>query len=104
MRSAKRAVAEVMRDLSRVVSGWPRELLIETRVAEMTPVSSVYYHISICPEIELKEHTAKQQATNASRKCKKPDKNPWVPKVLLEEQRHIAEIDILAFFLVVVAH
>lgn len=40
MSSAKRAVADVMRDLSRVVKGCPRELLIETRVAEITPVSS----------------------------------------------------------------
>jgi hypothetical protein len=40
MRRAKRAVAAVMRDLSRVVRGWPNELLIETSVAEMTPVSS----------------------------------------------------------------
>ena len=40
IRRAKRAVAEVMRDLSRVVKGWPKELLIETRVDEMTPVSS----------------------------------------------------------------
>jgi hypothetical protein len=41
MRSAKKAVADVIRDLSRVVRGCPRELLIETSVAEMTPVSSV---------------------------------------------------------------
>jgi hypothetical protein len=37
---ANRAVAEVIRDLSSVVRGCPRELLIETSVAEITPVSS----------------------------------------------------------------
>ena len=40
---AKSAVAEVMRDLSRVVKGWPRELLIETSVADITPVSSLQF-------------------------------------------------------------
>ena len=36
---AKRAVAEVRRDLARVVSGWEdRSVPIETRVEEMTPV------------------------------------------------------------------
>jgi hypothetical protein len=42
-RRANRAVAEVIKDLSRVVNGWPRELLIETNVAEITPVSSVWW-------------------------------------------------------------
>lgn len=41
MRRAKRAVEDVIRDLSRVERGWPREDFIETRVADMTPVSSV---------------------------------------------------------------
>lgn len=43
IRSAKSAVMDVMRDLSSVVSGWPREVLMpfETSVAEMTPVSSI---------------------------------------------------------------
>jgi hypothetical protein len=39
-RSAKRDVLDVMRDLSRVVRGCPRELWMDTRVADMTPVSS----------------------------------------------------------------
>lgn len=47
MRSAKRAVADVIRDLSSVVKGCPRELLIETRVAEITPVSSECHYMSI---------------------------------------------------------
>jgi hypothetical protein len=46
MRRAKSAVDAVMRDLSRVVRGWPNELLIETSVAEMTPVSSER-HVSL---------------------------------------------------------
>lgn len=37
---ANRAVMEVIMDLSKALKGWPRELLIETRVAEITPVSS----------------------------------------------------------------
>jgi len=39
-RRAKRAVIEVIIDLSKALSGCPRELLIETKVAEITPVSS----------------------------------------------------------------
>lgn len=47
-RSAKREVLDVIRDLSRVVRGCPRELWIETRVADMTPVSSaVLMYVSI---------------------------------------------------------
>jgi len=39
--SANRAVAEVRRDLSRVVRGWEdRSVPMETRVEEMTPVLS----------------------------------------------------------------
>jgi hypothetical protein len=39
--SAKRAVAEVRRDLSRVVRGWEdRSVPMETRVEEITPVLS----------------------------------------------------------------
>lgn len=68
MRSAKRAVAEVMRDLSSVVRGCPRELLIETRVAEMTPVSSVCDPVSIHSSIGVEDPTAKQQTTDSSRK------------------------------------
>ena len=36
--SAPRLVQEVMRPMSRVVSGWPRSEPMETRVDEMTPV------------------------------------------------------------------
>lgn len=39
-RRAKREVQEVMIDLSRVLKGWPKELLTDTRVADITPVSS----------------------------------------------------------------
>jgi len=40
MKRAKREVQDVIRDLSRVVSGAPSEELIETKVADITPVSS----------------------------------------------------------------
>lgn len=39
-RSAKSEVHDVIRDLSRVVRGCPRELWMDTRVADITPVSS----------------------------------------------------------------
>jgi hypothetical protein len=45
-RSAKRAVDEVMSDLSSVVSGRPRALPIETRVADITPVSSMLHQLT----------------------------------------------------------
>jgi hypothetical protein len=40
MRRANREVVDVIKDLSRVVRGAPREELMDTRVAEITPVSS----------------------------------------------------------------
>lgn len=40
MKRAKREVQDVIKDLSRVVSGAPSEELIETKVADITPVSS----------------------------------------------------------------
>lgn len=45
MRRAKRAVEDVMRDLSRTVRGCPSEEPIETRVADITPVSSTLLKI-----------------------------------------------------------
>jgi hypothetical protein len=48
MKRANNAVAEVMSDLSSVVNGCPREDLMETSVADMTPVSSIpHQHLPV---------------------------------------------------------
>jgi hypothetical protein len=41
IKRAKRAVADVMSDLSSTVSSWPSDEPIDTSVADMTPVSSI---------------------------------------------------------------
>jgi hypothetical protein len=51
--NANNAVAEVIRLFSSVVKGCPRELLIETSVAEMTPVSSTRVNQCLDPFYEV---------------------------------------------------
>ena len=99
-RSAKSAVADVMRDLSRVVNGCPRELWIETRVAEITPVSSVRKHVRSHCRNGKKIRTAKQQTADSSGNCEQPDENAWMAEVLLKAQRYVAEIYFVATFVV----
>lgn len=66
-RSAKRAVVDVTRDLSRVVRGWPSEELIDTRVADITPVSSGRnQYLARYWVVYAAELTAKEQPAHAS--------------------------------------
>jgi hypothetical protein len=70
---ANKAVVDVIRDLSIVDNGCPREDLIETNVAEMTPVSSRIpcqlrvpstFPVTEGTEIEMKRETNIQTITH----------------------------------------
>ena len=59
MRRAKSEVDDVIRDLSRVVRGAPREVFMDTKVADITPVSSVRLLVSVGGEEGRGRCTAK---------------------------------------------
>lgn len=79
--SAKSEVALVMMDLSTDVSSrWERELFMETRVEETTPVSSVLMLALQRLSTERGWLASKQEAADAGRKREGDDNMLWARK------------------------